>query len=70
MQKKSVEKVFFENIGGSFQFRARNAADLKKILSLDATAWAALCVPASSLNGDPAFFKALDNDRILLSTVK
>lgn len=62
MQKKSVEKVFFENIGGSFQFRARNAADLKKILSLDATAWAALCVPASSLNGDPAFFKALDND--------
>ena len=62
MQKKSVEKVFFENIGGSFQFRARNAADLKKILSLDATAWAALCVPASSLNGDPAFFNALDND--------
>ena len=54
--------MFFENIGGSFQFRAKNAADLKKILSLDATAWAALCVPTASLNGDAAFFKTLDCD--------
>ena len=62
MQKRAPEKIYFENIGGSFQFRAKSAADLKKILSLDETVWAALCVPAASLNGDPAFFKALDGD--------
>ena len=60
--KKNSDKTFFENIGGSFQFRAKNSADLRKILSLDATAWAALCVPAASLNGDPGFFKLLDTD--------
>ena len=60
--KKCNEKIFFENIGGSFQFRVRCAADLGKIISLDSTAWAALCVPVRSLNGDPEFFKAIDND--------
>lgn len=60
--KKNSDKTVFENIGGSFQFRAGNAADLRKILTLDATAWAALCVPAASLNGDPGFFKLLDTD--------
>ena len=63
MQKKRSEKHYFENIGGSFQFRAANAADLKKILAIDPTAWAALCVPVASLNGDQAFFNALDSDR-------
>lgn len=62
MQIKKCEKTVFENIGGSFQFHARRAEDLHKILNLDSTAWAALCVPVSSLNGDPAFFKALDGD--------
>ncbi|MBR2721132.1 MAG: hypothetical protein IKB74_07325, partial [Lentisphaeria bacterium] len=38
------------------------ANDLSKILTLDPTAWAALSVPVASLNGDPAFFKALDED--------
>ena len=60
--KKYPEKTVFENIGGSFQFRAENAVDLRKIMSLDATAWAALCVPVASLNGDPGFFKMLDTD--------
>lgn len=62
MFKNRSEHVVFENIGGSFQFRACNASDLRKILDLDPTAWAALCVPVASLNGDPAFFKALDDD--------
>lgn len=62
MQIKKRERTFFENIGGSFQFHARRAGDLHKILKLDSTAWAALCVPVSCLNGDPAFFKALDGD--------
>lgn len=62
MFKNKSEHVVFENIGGSFQFRACNASDLRKILDLDPTAWAALCVPVASLNGDPAFFKALDDD--------
>ena len=62
MQIRKREKTVFENIGGSFQFHARRAEDLHKILNLDSTAWAALCVPVSSLNGDPAFFKALDAD--------
>ena len=61
--KKFSGNMFFEKIGGSFQFRAQCAADLRKIASLDPTAWAALCVPVSSLNGDPGFFAALDNDR-------
>lgn len=61
--KKLSGSMSFEKIGGSFQFRAECAADLRKIASLDPTAWAALCVPASSLNGDPGFFAALDNDR-------
>lgn len=60
--KKCNGKIFFENIGGSFQFRVRCAAELCKITSLDSTAWAALCVPVKSLNGDPEFFKAIDND--------
>ena len=60
MNKK--DRVIFENIGGSFQFRACCAADLHKILNLDPTAWAALSVPVASLNGDPALFKALDED--------
>ena len=60
--RKCNEKIFFENIGGSFQFRAGCAADLCKIISLDSTAWAALCVPVKSLNGDPEFFKAVDCD--------
>ncbi|MBE6380576.1 MAG: hypothetical protein E7047_06565 [Lentisphaerae bacterium] len=60
--KKRINKVIFENIGGSFQFNARNAGDLHKILQLDPTAWAALCVPVNSLNGDREFFNALDND--------
>lgn len=60
--KKCDEKTFFENIGGSFQFHARCAADLEKIISLDPTAWAALCVPVKSLNGDPEFFKTIDRD--------
>ena len=54
--------VIFENIGGSFQFKICRATDLYKVLDLDPTAWAALSVPVSSLNGDPAFFKALDDD--------
>ncbi len=62
MTKSKANHVVFENIGGSFQFRTCNAADLCKILELDPTAWAALCVPVASLNGDPAFFKALDDD--------
>ena len=60
--KKCSEKIFFENIGGSFQFHVKCAADLCKITSLDSTAWAALCVPVKSLNGAPEFFKAIDND--------
>ena len=60
--RKNPQKIVFENIGGSFQFNARKAEDLYKILELDATAWAALCVPTASLNGDPEFFKALDED--------
>ena len=60
--KKYPEKTVFENIGGSWQFHARTAGDLLKIMSLDPTAWAALCVPAASLNGDPGFFKVLDAD--------
>ena len=60
--QNTTDRIFFENIGGSFQFHVRNAGDLKKILQLDATAWAALCVPVSSLNGDPEFFKALNGD--------
>ena len=60
--KKYPEKTVFENIGGSLQFRAQTADDLNKIISLDPTAWAALCVPAASLNGDPGFFKVLDAD--------
>lgn len=59
---KNNAKFVFENIGGSFQYRIRRAEDLHKILELDSTAWAALCVPVSSLNGDPAFFKAMDED--------
>ena len=59
---KKHDHIRFENIGGSFQFHARNAADLTKILDLDATVWAALCVPVTSLNGDNAFFQALDGD--------
>ena len=62
MQIRKCERMVFENIGGSFQFHARRAEDLHKILKLDSTAWAALCVPVSCLNGDPAFFKALDGD--------
>lgn len=62
MPKQNKKKIVFENIGGSFQFHVRNSGDLQKILELDSTAWAALCVPVSSLNGDPAFFKALDGD--------
>ncbi len=61
--KKSSSKVIFENIGGSFQFHARQASDLLQIQHLDSTAWAALCVPVASLNGDPAFFNALDDDK-------
>ena len=60
--KKQANKTVFENIGGSFQFKTSHAGDLYKILDLDATAWAALCVPTASLNGDPAFFAALDSD--------
>ncbi|MBE6367101.1 MAG: hypothetical protein E7052_04235 [Lentisphaerae bacterium] len=60
---KKNNRVVFENIGGSFQFHARRAEDLHQILELDATAWAALCVPVASLNGDPEFFKALDGDQ-------
>ena len=60
--QNTTDRIFFENIGGSFQFHARNAGDLKKILQLDPTAWAALCVPVASLNGDPEFFKALNGD--------
>ena len=62
MQKQTNKKIFFENIGGSFQFHAVCADDLRRILELDSTAWAALCVPVKSLNGDPEFFKALDRD--------
>lgn len=62
MCSKKASKITFENIGGSFQFHARSASDLCKILDMDPTAWAALSVPVSSLNGDPAFFKALDGD--------
>ena len=60
--KKRKNKIIFENIGGSFQFNARKAEDIRKVLELDETVWAALCVPVSSLNGDKEFFKALDND--------
>ena len=60
--RKNPQKIVFENIGGSFQFKACRASDLCKILDLDPTAWAALSVPVASLNGDPAFFKALDED--------
>jgi len=60
--KKRKNKIIFENIGGSFQFNTRRAEDLRKVLELDETVWAALCVPVSSLNGDKEFFKALDND--------
>ncbi len=59
---KKSDNIPFENIGGSFQFHARCAADLTRILTLDATVWAALCVPVTSLNGDNAFFQAMDSD--------
>ncbi len=62
MVGKNQSRVVFENIGGSFQYRARRPEDLRKVLELDPTVWAALCVPVSSLNGDPAFFNALDGD--------
>lgn len=62
MFRRKSQRTVFESMGGSFQFRARCAEDLKQILALDPTAWAALCVPVSSLNGDPAFFQALDAD--------
>ncbi|MBE6402468.1 MAG: hypothetical protein E7039_01945 [Lentisphaerae bacterium] len=62
MTVNKKDRVIFENIGGSFQFQSCCANDLSKILTLDPTAWAALSVPVASLNGDPAFFKALDED--------
>ena len=61
-QLNKKNKFVFENIGGSFQFHSRHAEDLLRILQLDSTVWAALCVPVASLNGDPAFFQALDGD--------
>lgn len=60
--KKNRNRVIFENIGGSFQFNIRRAEDLRKVLELDETVWAALCVPVNSLNGDREFFNALDCD--------
>ena len=62
MTADKKDRIIFENIGGSFQLRACCAKDLHKIITLDPTAWAALSVPVASLNGDPAFFRALDSD--------
>ncbi len=59
---ETAHRTIFENIGGSFQYRVREPRDLALILDLDPALWAALCVPVASLNGDPAFFRALDGD--------
>ena len=61
-EKKQEERMEFRRIGGSCQPMIRNAGDLRRLLELDEAHWALNSVGIAALQGDPQFYRFLDED--------
>jgi len=58
-----MRKFIFRNYGGSYQLRIQTPEDLKKVLVLPDSLWAATSIPVEILNCDKKFLIYLDTDK-------